>query len=203
MLKFIGWLLVVLVALYRSNAFELGIADFPNEGDFYNDTFVVGDSVVNKTLEICRLRDRSFCYNLQDKMTMMYDGISYTPSLPHHTSEDFRMGRTKLVKYLVERFHYKSYLEVGCGGNKTFINNSLLFTDYAFCVDPATGGTHRMTSDEYFATNTLTYDVIFIDGLHDAVQVLKDVENAREVLNPGGMFCVYEECECRLVLISV
>lgn len=33
-------------------------------------------------------------------------------------------------------------------------------------VDPLLGGTHRMTSDAFFAANTEHFDLIFIDGLH-------------------------------------
>lgn len=28
------------------------------------------------------------------------------------------------------------------------------------------GGTHRMTSDAFFATNEEQFDLVFIDGLH-------------------------------------
>ena len=33
-------------------------------------------------------------------------------------------------------------------------------------VDPLLGGTHRMTSDAFFAANADAFDLIFIDGLH-------------------------------------
>ena len=186
-LSILGYICFVLLSINPNIAFEIKIYNFPNDGDLYLDNYEDGDSVVLKTVEICRLRSESFCYMVQDNMSRVY-GQAYTPSLPHHTVDDYRMGRRILISYLVNRFHYKSYLEIGCGGNKTFSVNSLLFSDYAYCVDPAQGGTHRMTSDAYFAKNTLTYDVIFIDGLHDAIQVLKDVENARKVLNEGGIY---------------
>eukprot|EP01034_Spumella_vulgaris_P040549 gene40549-50156_t len=56
---------------------------------------------------------------------------------------------------------------------------------HAIGVDPSKGGTHRMTSDDFFAQNTEFFDVIFVDGLHEANQVFRDVTNALKWLNPG------------------
>ena len=39
----------------------------------------------------------------------------------------------------------------------------------------------------FFKENTLTYDFIYIDGDHDADQVLRDAIHAFEVLNPKGI----------------
>ena len=42
-------------------------------------------------------------------------------------------------------------------------------------------------SDDFFASNTQTFDAIFIDGDHSYEQVRKDTENALRVLKPGGI----------------
>ena len=64
---------------------------------------------------------------------------------------------------------------------------------YAVGVDPMRGGTHRMTSDIYFETHPYeTFDVIFVDGLHEAQQVYRDVLNALRVLRPNGMILLHD-----------
>ena len=47
---------------------------------------------------------------------------------------------------------------------------------------------YKMTSDEFFESipKDKKWDVIFIDGLHLAQQVIKDVYNALDHLNEGG-----------------
>ena len=40
-------------------------------------------------------------------------------------------------------------------------------------VDPVSGGTIRVTSDNFFRTNKEKFDCIFIDGLHKYAQVKK------------------------------
>jgi predicted O-methyltransferase YrrM len=49
-----------------------------------------------------------------------------------------------------------------------------------------------MTSDDFFKQNTETFDLVFIDGLHEAPQVYKDIVNALEVLNEGGIIVCHD-----------
>ncbi|MBM3297270.1 MAG: class I SAM-dependent methyltransferase [Candidatus Aminicenantes bacterium] len=49
-----------------------------------------------------------------------------------------------------------------------------------------------MTSDEFFAANKSSFDLIFIDGLHHRDQVERDILNALAVLNPGGTIVVHD-----------
>jgi hypothetical protein len=49
-----------------------------------------------------------------------------------------------------------------------------------------------MTSDDFFAQNKENFDVIFIDGLHHADQVYKDVINSLNVLNDGGYIICHD-----------
>ena len=50
-----------------------------------------------------------------------------------------------------------------------------------------------MTSDEYFANACdKTFDLVFVDGLHEANQVLRDVENALKVLRPDGTIVLHD-----------
>jgi predicted O-methyltransferase YrrM len=46
---------------------------------------------------------------------------------------------------------------------------------------------HKMTSDEFFNTNKKTFNFIYIDGSHTALQTALDGLNAFKVLEPGGV----------------
>jgi hypothetical protein len=46
------------------------------------------------------------------------------------------------------------------------------------------------TSDSFFARNTERFDLIFVDGLHEYEQTLRDTLHALEALNPGGLVVV-------------
>ena len=57
------------------------------------------------------------------------------------------------------------------------------------------GALHKTTSDAFFAKlpPTELFDVIMVDGLHHAEQVLRDVENSLKHLAPGG-YIVMHDC---------
>ncbi|WP_371347714.1 class I SAM-dependent methyltransferase [Ancylobacter sp. IITR112] len=82
-----------------------------------------------------------------------------------------------------------AYLEIGCFRNDLFDSLPLASK---IGVDPVQGGTVRATSDEFFATNTQKFDLIFIDGLHTYEQVHRDVANALKVVNPGGWIAMHD-----------
>jgi len=49
-----------------------------------------------------------------------------------------------------------------------------------------------MTSDKFFSTLDRNYDLIFIDGLHEAEQVKRDIHNALEHLASGGVNVMHD-----------
>ena len=55
-----------------------------------------------------------------------------------------------------------------------------------------TGSVFHFPSDEFFEQNKDTFDLIFIDGLHEAEQVYKDITNALNVLNTGGTIVCHD-----------
>ena len=99
------------------------------------------------------------------------------------------MNRGDVILYLMRRLAYQSYLEIGCLGDDTFRR---IDARHKVGVDPNSGGTHRMTSDEFFAQNTDRFDLVFVDGNHAAPQVGRDLENALAVLNPGGCVVLHD-----------
>ncbi len=78
------------------------------------------------------------------------------------------------------------YLEIGCDLDGTFNSIPLDISD-KIGVDPNRGGTHRMTSDEFFEDNNIKFDIIFIDGLHTYEQSKKDFLNSLKSVNDDGI----------------
>lgn len=99
------------------------------------------------------------------------------------------MIRTDVVNACIKLCGFRSYLEIGCKTNLTFDN---VVIEHKVGVDPFQGGTIRMTSDEFFATNTEKFDVIFIDGDHRCHQVYKDIDNSIKCLNSGGIVIAHD-----------
>lgn len=99
------------------------------------------------------------------------------------------MDRTQTILHAINKRGYSSYLELGCYKNATFIQ---IQCHRKVGVDSSEGGTHRMTTDAFFAQNTETFDVIFIDAYHHHDQVLKDFENSLKVLNPEGLIVLHD-----------
>ena len=151
-----------------------------------------GLSVRKMLSDFClTVKDSNECEYFVDMFNAAYYGRYVSPYTDSDPFYDMFTIRSDVVVYLQETFHYRSYLEIGCHTNATFNIIQDMF-QLAIGVDPNQGGTHRMTSDEFFATNQLTFDVIFIDGLHHSDQVAKDIENSLQVLNPGGTIVMHD-----------
>lgn len=97
--------------------------------------------------------------------------------------------RIQLLRFLEARIPCKSYLEIGCHRDRVF---KVIRAPRKVGVDPKRGGTHRMTSDEFFRTNQEKFDLVFIDGLHEARQVLRDMEQSLAVLNDRGVIVLHD-----------
>lgn len=83
-----------------------------------------------------------------------------------------------------------SYLEIGCFKNGTFNNVEVA---NKIGVDPVEGGTHRMGSDEFFKKyQGNPFDLIFIDGLHEQKQFVRDVLNSLSVLHQHGVIVAHD-----------
>jgi hypothetical protein len=78
-----------------------------------------------------------------------------------------------------------SYLEIGVEYGHTFQNTH--FTDKTG-VDPDPKCEHviQLTADQFFETNERTFDVIFIDGMHQTEYILRDFNNSLRCLNTYG-----------------
>jgi len=90
----------------------------------------------------------------------------------------------------------KSYLEIGICIGDTY--RKIKFKK-KIGVDPNPTGegikftTYKVTSDYFFSNICKHYfDVIFIDGLHFADQVEKDINNSLKWLNDGGVILCHD-----------
>ena len=100
-----------------------------------------------------------------------------------------KSSRFDIINRIIEKKKFESYLEIGCQSD---VNFSKIIIKNKIGVDPQSGGTHRMTSDDFFKQNKSTFDLIFIDGLHVYEQVLKDIENSLKVLNDNGVILIHD-----------
>tara|TARA_Y100000992_G_scaffold293070_1_gene251280 strand:+ start:1076 stop:1774 length:699 start_codon:yes stop_codon:yes gene_type:complete len=100
-----------------------------------------------------------------------------------------KSSRFDIINKIIKKKKFESYLEIGCQSD---VNFSKIIIKNKIGVDPQSGGTHRMTSDDFFKQNKSTFDLIFIDGLHVYEQVLKDIENSLKVLNDNGVILIHD-----------
>lgn len=112
-----------------------------------------------------------------------------------------KLTRTDIINMLIFKHDYKSYLEIGVRKGANFNN---IFCPNKTGVDPdlsfymnqnnetPRGILIERTSDIFFKTNTNLFDIIFIDGLHEYNQVLKDIRHAMFYLKDGGSVVVHD-----------
>lgn len=99
--------------------------------------------------------------------------------------------RTDIINFLINRYGYKSYLEIGV--LDVNVNFNRIIAQDKTGVDPNVMGIeYTMTSDEFFLQNTKSFDIIFIDGLHESEQVYRDIVNSLAVLNKGGTVVMHD-----------
>lgn len=99
------------------------------------------------------------------------------------------MNRIDVINLLIRRGNYSRYLEIGCQSDVAF---NAVQAPIKVGVDPVSGGTIRDRSDNFFATNRDTFDIVFIDGDHHHDQVARDVDNALRFLGPGGTIVMHD-----------
>ena len=100
-----------------------------------------------------------------------------------------KIFRWDLIQFLIDKYEYSSYLEIGCDKDQSF---SKIEISHKVGVDPISGGTIRKTSNDFFRTNKKKFDLIFIDGLHHYEQVIEDIDNAIDILNDNGHILVHD-----------
>ena len=97
--------------------------------------------------------------------------------------------RWDLIEYLINKYKYSDYLEIGCDQDQLF---SRINIENKIGVDPVSGGNVRKNSDDFFLENKVKFDLVFIDGLHIYEQVKKDIINSLKCLNENGIILVHD-----------
>ena len=99
------------------------------------------------------------------------------------------MKRTDIIQSLINKTSAENYLEIGVSAGENFRD---IKCKNKVGVDPVSGGNVRKLSDDFFTTNKSTFDLVFIDGLHEYNQVKKDILNSLKFLNPNGIILVHD-----------
>lgn len=99
------------------------------------------------------------------------------------------MYRYDLINHFIASRGLRSFLEIGTAGGETF---RAVNCERKVSVDPNAAATFRMTSDEFFAKNAERFDIVFVDGFHEWHQALRDVYNALNCLNRGGVVVMHD-----------
>ena len=113
--------------------------------------------------------------------------------------------RYDVINFLLKHLNKETnYLEIGVRNPEDNFNKIIADTKYS--VDPgiefkSNPVDFKITSDDFFSklfsgevlNNEIKFDVIFIDGLHLAEQVDKDINNALNFISDDG-FIVLHDC---------
>lgn len=105
------------------------------------------------------------------------------------------MNRTTIINLLAKKINAKSYLEIGVRLHSN--NFDKINIGHKVSVDPCLEAfdrepTYKLPSDDFFAQNIETFDIIFIDGLHEFKQVERDINNSLKFLNEGGFIVCHD-----------
>ena len=115
-------------------------------------------------------------------------------------------NRTTIIQTLINKFHYKNYLEIGVEKGLNFFQIDIdkkIGVDPNFRFDITKFNNknnlllYKMTSDEFFRNipdfvKDEGLDIVFIDGLHTYEQSLRDIENSLKFLNKDGVIIVHD-----------
>ena len=90
------------------------------------------------------------------------------------------MKRTDIIQSLIDKVGAENYLEVGVSAGENF-RDIKCKNKVGVDPEPSTPATIHIDSDSFFKDNKRTFDVIFIDGLHHADQVYRDINNCHPI----------------------
>ena len=130
---------------------------------------------------IFRIRERYLQFKYRHNKTLVRFDIDWRAT---------NYNRIAIVNLLLAHKPGSRYLEIGCDRNEAF---DAVIAEDKIGVDPARGGTHRLTSDEFFQRNSgQQWDVVFIDGLHTYEQAGRDVRNALRHIHRDGWIVLHD-----------
>lgn len=104
-------------------------------------------------------------------------------------------NHTDLLNLIARKISAKRYVEIGVFNPDH--NFNLIDVPQKVGVDPDPNAKAKIpwTSDRFFEVCEITgamVDLIFVDGLHHADQVRKDIYNSWRILNDGGVIVIHD-----------
>jgi hypothetical protein len=128
----------------------------------------------------------------------MYKNNLQEPEVVRYLNSEIQ--RYHIINHLIDKYKLVNYLEIGVFKGENIREIKAAHKDG---VDPGVEGyvvpevNYPMTSDAFFDLikehEEIKYDIIFIDGLHHADQVTKDIKNSLKHLVSNG-FIVMHDC---------
>jgi hypothetical protein len=104
-----------------------------------------------------------------------------------------KLTRVKIINTLIKKNGYTKYLEIGVNTPlQPGFSHDKILVETKHGVDPNVDTTFKMTSDDFFANNRETYDIIFVDGLHIFEQAYRDIVHSLSCLNENGTIVVHD-----------
>jgi hypothetical protein len=104
------------------------------------------------------------------------------------------MRRCDILNAFIHARSYSSYLEIGV--RRSADNFDRIQCRHKVGVDPApldvSSSVQICTSDAFFQKCTETFDIIFVDGLHEEKQVARDITNSLLHLNRDGVVMIHD-----------
>jgi hypothetical protein len=103
--------------------------------------------------------------------------------------------RIRVINSIIKLKEYETYLEIGMADGATYLNIQCRYKDaIEIKKNTVVKPIFCMSSDEFFQRfkGRLNYDLIFIDGDHERGQVLRDIKNSLDILNPGGCLVLHD-----------
>lgn len=114
------------------------------------------------------------------------------------------MNRYDIINNLIQKYDYKTYLEIGVRNPDECFN--LINCETKHSVDPGYENDKNQvdypyTSDNFFKllenkelnlSTTYKWDIVFIDGLHISNQVEKDILNSLNHLSENGVIVLHD-----------
>ena len=169
----------------------------------YSETYECGEwSVLRSPITIFHDTEsfedvKQVCLDLSNKYNLDFYNYPYSNGLGILINNKILKSnmsnylRFDVINYLISVNNYKSFLEIG---TQEHINLSNIIIDKKISVDPdpEVNADFILPSDDFFEQNTDKFDIIFVDGLHHADFVYRDMINSLKILNPGGCVVVHD-----------
>lgn len=104
------------------------------------------------------------------------------------------MTRIEIIQTYINKYGYKNFLEIGVQAGHCF-RSIVCENKTGVDPDPSSAANVQLTSDEFFEitiSHNKKFDCIFIDGLHHAEQVYRDIMNSLNCLADGGTILMHD-----------